>query len=125
MHPIEHFCCQNSKCADYGSRGKGNLYFKGWSGKGKHIRLVYCRTCRGRFSERRNTVLEQSRLPEEKAVALLAHLRESNGTRATARLLGVGTNTVTRYLRLSGRHAHRLHEELVAFSPLHQGSATG
>ena len=47
----------------------------------------------------------------------LEHLREGCGTRATSRLVQVDKNTVTRYVRLAGPHAQRLHHELVAFSP--------
>lgn len=117
MHPIEHFFCRNADCPDYGVRGKGNLSFRGWSGQGKCIRMVYCHTCYALVSERRGTVLEQARLPEEKVVEMLEHIREGCGTRATGRLLGVSKNTVTRYLRLAGVHAENLHDELVAFSP--------
>ena len=119
MHPIEHFCCQNRACPDHGQRGQGNLYFRGWSGRGKRIRMVYCRTCKQSFSERKGTPLEDARLPEDRAVSLLEHLREGCGTRATSRLLKVDKNTVTRYLRLAGRHAAGLHQEQVAFSPSH------
>lgn len=123
MHPIEHCCCQNLECADHGIRGKENLTFRGWSGKGQHIRMIYCRTCKAHFSERKGTVLEQSKLPEEKSLAVLEHLREGNGTRPTARLVGVDKDTVTRYVLLAGKHAQQLHDELVAFSPSNQGSA--
>src|SRR5471032_1322742 len=117
MHPIEHFCCQNLECADHGLRDKGNLSFRGWSGNGRRIRMVYCRTCKAHFSERKGTVLEHSKLPVGKALSILAHLRERNGTRSTARLVEVSKNTVTRYLRMSGAHAKCLHDELLAFSP--------
>lgn len=117
MHPIEHFCCQNITCPDHGQRAKGNLYFRGWSGRNRRIRMVYCRTCKKSFSERKGTPLEDSRLPQDKALALLEHLREGCGTRATSRLVKVDKNTVTRYLRLAGPHAQTLHHELVAFSP--------
>ena len=119
MVPIEHFCCQNSHCPDAGVRGGGNLYFRGWSGKGRRIRLVYCRTCKARFSERKGTVLEQSRLPDAKALDVLDHIREGCGTRATGRLVGVDKNTVTRYVALAGAHSESLHDELVALSPPH------
>ena len=121
MHPIEHFCCQNSNCTDHGVRGKGNLRFQGWSGEGKRIRMAYCRTCGTHFSERKGTVLEQAHLPREKVVAILDHLREGCGTRSTSRLVGVDKNTVTRYVGLAGTHAEKLHDELVAFSPGDQG----
>jgi transposase-like protein len=117
MHPIEHFCCQNSPCPEAGLRGRGNLSFRGWSGQGKRIRMVSCRTCKAQFSERKGTVLEQSRLPDAKALAVLDHIREGCGTRATGRLVGVDKNTVTRYIALAGAHAEPLHQERVAFSP--------
>src|SRR5436305_3813081 len=125
MHPIEHFCCQNSTCPDQGQRGQGNLYFRGWSGKGQRIRMVYCRTCKKSFSERKGTVLERCQLPPAKALAILEHLQEGCGTRATSRLVKVDKNTVTRYVLRAGGHARRLHQELVAFSPSDPGSPAG
>lgn len=117
MHPIEHLCCQNPQCPDAGRRGHGNLTFRGWSGKAKCIRMVYCRTCQARFSERKGTVLEQARLSVEKVTEVLNHLREGCGTRATSRLTKVDKNTVTRYLARAGGHALAVHEERVALSP--------
>jgi hypothetical protein len=117
MVPIEHFCCQNSQCPAAGVRGGVNLDFRGWSGKGRRIRLVDCRTCKRSFSERSGTVLEHARLPDDKALAILKHIQEGCGTRATSRLLDVDKNTVTRYLALAGAHAEKLHDELVALSP--------
>jgi len=125
MRPIEDFCCQNKECADAGKRGFGNVYFRGWSGRGKRIRMVYCRTCKSSFSERKATPLERSRLPEDKVVSILDHLREGCGTRATSRLVRVRPNTVTRYARLAGPHAKALHDELVAFSPSDPRGPTG
>lgn len=121
MNPIEHFCCQNSDCSQAGVRGGENLYFRGWSGEGQRIRLVYCRTCKRSFSEREGTVLEHSRLPDEKALAILSHLREGCGTRATGRLVEVDKNTVTRHLAMAGSHAEARHDEVVAFSPSNPG----
>src|SRR4051794_34551555 len=117
MDPIEHLCCQNSRCPDAGLRGRGNLTFRGYSGEGQRIRMVYCRSCKARFSERKGAVLERSRLPDEKALDILNHIREGCGTRATGRLVKVDKNTVTRYIALAGGHARTLHEELVALSP--------
>ncbi len=117
MQPIENLCCQNSHCPDAGRRGGGNPNFRGWSGKGHRIRMVYGRTCRARFSERKGTVLERARLPDDKALEVLDHLREGCGTRATSRLTGVDKNPVTRYVALAGAHAEALHDERVAFSP--------
>jgi hypothetical protein len=117
MHPMDHFGCQNSVCPDHGQRGKGNLYIRGWSGKGQRIRMVYCRTCKKSFSERTGTPLADCRLSHDKAVSILEHIREGCGTRATSRLVQVDKNTVTRSVALAGQHAQQLHQEKVAFSP--------
>jgi transposase-like protein len=116
---LSRFCCQSAECPDRGKRGAGNLTVCGRYGKQKQHRLLYCRTCRYRFSERKGTPLFGSQLTEEKAVSIFEHLADRNGVRATARLVKVNRNTVVRYSRLAGDHARQLHDELVAFSPQH------
>ena len=114
---LSRFCCQNPECADYGHRGRGNLTVCSRYGKQKQHRLLYCRSCKARFSERKGTPLFGSQLPQDKAVSLFQHLSERTGVRATARLVGVRPNTVVRYSRLAGEHARQLHDEFVALSP--------
>src|SRR3954453_3995602 len=114
---LEHFFCHNSACPDHGKRGHGNVYFRGWSGRDKQIRMVYCRTCKKSYSERKGTALERGQLPTDKAVSVLDHLREGCGVRATSRLTGVSRDTVSRYLARAGDQAKNLHDEFVAFSP--------
>ena len=123
MRPIAEFCCQNSLCPDHGKRGAGNLRQHGWTSKKQQIRLLFCRTCGAYFSERKGTALYQCRLPEEKAVAVLAHVAEGCGLRQTGRLLQVNRNTVGRLAAVAGDHARRTHEERGAFSPSHHGTA--
>jgi hypothetical protein len=48
---------------------------------------------------------------------VLAHLQDGCGVRQTGRLVGVHRDTVVRFARVAGQHAHDAHEELVAFSP--------
>ena len=119
MQELSKFYCQNKKCPDYGKRNAKNLTVCGWFCKNKHIRLLYCRTCKQRFSERKGTALFGMRLDEEKAISLLEHVSEGCGVRKTSRLVGVNKNTVMRFSRLAGKHAKALHDELVAFSPQH------
>jgi transposase-like protein len=114
---LSRFCCQHPECPDFAKRGHGNLTVCGHYGKTQQYRLLYCRTCKARFSERKGTPLYRSVLPQEKAIELIEHLAERTGVRATARLTGVNRNTVVRYSRLLGDHARQIHEELVAFSP--------
>ena len=114
---IELCFCHNSACLDHAKRGHGNVYFRGWSGRDKRIRMAYCRTCKKASSERKGTAFERSQLPTDKVVSVLDHIREGCGIRATSRLTGVSRDTISRYLALAGDQAKGLHDELVAFSP--------
>ncbi len=116
MDDLSTFCCQNKDCPDYGKRGQGNLTVCARYGP-QQRRLLYCKTCKDRFSERKGTPLFHARLPPDKAIAVLAHIAEGCGVRKTGRLVGVNKDTVVRYSLLAGQHAQQLHDELVAFSP--------
>jgi len=120
MQALSKFCCQNKKCSDYGKRNANNLSVCGRFGKNDHIRLLYCRTCKSRFSERKGTPLFGLRLSEKKMISLLEHISESCGVRKTSRLVGVHRDTVTRYILAAGEHAKTLHDNLVALSPSNQ-----
>jgi transposase-like protein len=113
---LSAFCCQNPQCPDHGRRGQGNLTVPMRYGPQRR-RLLRCRTCKARFSERKGTPLFGAQLPEDKAVTVLHHIAEGVGVRKTGRLVGVNRNTVVRYGRLAGDHAQQLHDALVAFSP--------
>jgi len=114
---LSRFCCLNEHCPDFRKRGIDNLTVCARYGKDQRRRMLYCRTCKARFSERKGTPLFGSQLSADQALAIFAHLAERNGVRATARLVKVNRNTVVRYARLAGGHARQLHDELVAFSP--------
>lgn len=114
---LARFCCQNPDCTLYGARDAGNLTVCGRYGKHGHIRLLYCKVCKDRFSERKGTALFRSNLDPDRALSVLQHLAEGNGTRQTGRLVGVHRDTVTRLARLAGQQAHDAHEELVGLSP--------
>jgi transposase-like protein len=116
MDDLSHFCCQNPDCADYGLRGRDNLRVGFRYGKHRR-RMLVCRTCQRRFSERKGTALFATRLPQDKAVAVVRHLQEGCGVRQTGRLVGVDKDTVGRYARAAGAHAQDTHDEVVAFSP--------
>jgi len=123
MDDLSVFCCLNPECPDHGKRGAGNLTVRSRYGPRKR-RLLYCRVCKARFSERKGTPLFDCRLDEAKARAVLAHLQDGCGVRQTERLAGVNRNTVMRLGRLAGEHAKAAHDELVSLSPLdHQAPA--
>ncbi len=117
MDDLARFCCLNPDCRNHGRRGGNNLRVHSRYGAHKQYRILQCRTCGARASERKGTPLFRSHLPEPKAVSVLEHLDEGCGVRQTGRLVKVHRDTVMRYGRLAGQHAHDAHDELVAFSP--------
>ncbi len=81
MDDLSRFCCQNAKCPDYGKRRVGNLSVSDRYGKNDEKRILYCRTCKGRFSERKGTPFFDARLPAAKVVSVLEHLVEDGRRR--------------------------------------------
>ena len=116
MDDLKIYCCQNRDCQDYGRRGLDNLRVCFRYGP-QQRRILACRTCQERFSERKGTPLFHCKLPEDKAVSVLQHLQEDCGVRQTARLVGVNKDTVIRLAAVAGQHAKEVHDALVAFSP--------
>jgi LacI family transcriptional regulator len=116
MEDLERFCCLNQECDRHGQRGQGNVAVRARYGRHQR-RLLYCKACKQRFSERKGTPLFACRLEEDKARSLLAHLQDGCGVRQTERLVGVHRDTVMRLGRLAGDHARAAHDELVSLSP--------
>jgi LacI family transcriptional regulator len=122
LDDLSRFCCLHPDCAECGQRDHGNLSVCMRYGTQQQHRLLYCRACKARFSERKGTPLFGARLPRDKLLSALAHIADGCGVRQTARLVGLGKDTVSRLCLLAGQHARRLHDELAGFSPLdHQG----
>jgi hypothetical protein len=47
---LSRFCCLNEDCPDFGKRGIDNLTVCARYGKDRRRRMLYCRTCKTRFS---------------------------------------------------------------------------
>lgn len=104
--------CDNRKCPQYGVKGAGNITLRRRYGA-EGIRFLRCLSCKQQFSERRNTPLYKFRLPKEKVIDVVKHLAEGVGNRKTARLTGVGRETVNRIVAAVGKHAKEIHDQLV------------
>ncbi len=123
MKPLNPLCCQNSRCVVYGQRGQGNLSACGGIDRTKTIRQIYGSACKARFSERKGTPLYHAKLPTDKVMVLLDHVRDGGGVRQTGRLVGVSKNAANRFIWLAGEHARQLHDDLVALSPSDPGGS--
>ena len=117
MDGLSRFCCLNFDCPDQGKRGADNLTVTARYGPAKAKRMLRCRTCKSRFSERKGTPLFDARLPAAKVESVLEHIAEGCGVRQTGRLCRVDRATVARYSQLAGAHARGVHDDLVALSP--------
>ena len=72
MKPLSEFCCIDTDCSEHGKRGGKNLRVHQTYGKSDTIRLLECKVCGRKFSERAHTALSGSRLPKEKIILLKA-----------------------------------------------------
>ena len=81
MDNLSQFCCHNEDCQDYNKRDVGNLTVRMRYGKRKQVRLLYCGSCKTRFSERRGTPVFGAKLEEVKLISVLEHISEGCGVR--------------------------------------------
>lgn len=72
--PIESLACVILECPTCDQAGQGNLVIRKTYGR-DHIRYLRCRSCQREFSERKNTPLWNSKLPESKVVAVAEQAR--------------------------------------------------
>ena len=111
--PLQSLACVNDECELYSQTGQNNLSIRKWYGKAKHIRYLRCRCCQQEFSERRNTPLFNSKIPEEKAISIAEHLSEGCSTQSTSRLVKVDPSTVQRLSQRLGKHGRQFHDQQV------------
>ncbi len=109
---LKNLCCVNPECKMCGQREKDNLMVRKVYGE-DHIRYLRCSSCSAEFSERKGTALFNTKIAESKAVSVIDHLDSRNGVTATARLVKVAKDTVSRLNRITGRVFHALHDVLV------------
>jgi IS1 family transposase/transposase-like protein len=110
--PLESLACVNPDCDLYGQKEGSNLIIRKTYGR-DNIRYLRCRSCQQEFSERKNTALWNSKIAEEKAVAVAEHLADGCGIKSTARLVKVDPSTVRRLNQQTGTHGQRYHEQAV------------
>lgn len=110
--PLESLACVNLDCDLYGQSGGTNLLIRKVYGRDQ-IRYLRCHGCQQEFSERKNTALWNSKIPEAKAVWVAEHLADGCGIKSTARLVKVDPSTVRRLNGKVGKHGQQFHEQEV------------
>ena len=107
--PISLFACPNPDCADFNRFGAENLSVAERMGKGKTIRRLYCKTCQTRFSERKGSLLEYTKLPEPAVVRMIKCLGHGCSMEAAADICEVDFRTGQRLLEKAGQRAEDFH----------------
>ena len=108
---LDTLACVNPECQRFRLTGQDNLTVRKVYGQDR-IRLLRCRTCGEEFSERRGTALFNTKITEEQAEAVINHWAKDAGY-GPPPLVHVAKDTVTRFLRMAGRHAERFHDHQV------------
>ena len=112
MREISNYFCTNPECKDYGIRGKGNLNIHFMYGKNDR-RMLYCTTCKARFSETKCTAFFGSKYSVETIGKIISTTSEGVGVRATARILHLDKDAVNRVILTAGEHCRRVLDNLL------------
>ena len=107
----QHFC-PNPDCNDFGVIGAGNITTSATYGK-QQTRLLRCKSCNHRFSERHHTVFFGLHTDEKTITEILTCLAEGNSIRGCARIKGVSKDTVLRILERARNHCEKVLSELL------------
>jgi transposase-like protein len=110
---LSRFSCPNPDCVHFQKFGQGNLRVGERMGKDKRLLRLVCRACQTRFSELQGSLLEYSKLPEEKVVRIVKCLTWGNSVEATADICEVDPRTVQRIVERGGERARRFHDQKV------------
>ncbi|MHB8628381.1 MAG: IS1-like element transposase [Aggregatilineales bacterium] len=109
---LETLACVNERCETDGQTGQDNLTVRKIYGQDE-IRYVRCQCCGKEFSERKATALWNTKVSENKALAVAEHLAEGCSLKATARLVKVNASVVRRLNGKLGAHGEAFHDERV------------
>ncbi len=109
---LADFFCTNEACPDFGKKGQRNIVCYEMYGPNR-TKLLRCRTCRTRFSERRNTVFFGLHTTEDTITKVIRCLAEGNSIRATSRIMGLDKDTVYRIFDRASIHCRKVLETLM------------
>lgn len=105
--------CPNKACSDFGKKGQDNIVCYEIYGPNE-TKLLRCRTCRTKFSERRNTVFFGLHTSEDEITKVTRCLAEGNSIRATARIMSLDKDTVYRIFDRASNHCRKVLKSLMA-----------
>lgn len=106
--------CPNRDCPEYGIVNKGNIRsistYKTRSGK---RRIFHCTTCGKTFSETRDTVFFDLKVPEEKVIMALKMILVRTELSDIKFVLGIKEETLLSWLRRASEKAEEINQYLL------------
>jgi IS1 family transposase len=75
MTHYTRFACPNSSCSFYAKFNSSNITHRSWTGKNKNIERLRCIYCGEEFSERKATLMENSKISERTQEQMLKCMR--------------------------------------------------
>jgi IS1 family transposase len=94
MNNYTKFACPNTSCSFYAKFNSGNIVHRSWTGKNKEIERLRCTCCGKEFSERRATLMENSKLSEKTHEQMLKCMRWGVCDEGIADICGVSIKTI-------------------------------
>ena len=94
MKDYTKFACPNTSCSFYAKFNSGNIVHRSWTGKSKDIERLRCTCCSKEFSERRATLMENSKLSEKTHEQMLKCMRWGVCDEGIADICDVSIKTV-------------------------------
>lgn len=92
---LTEFFCPNKLCENHGKKGLGNIVIYHTYGR-EQRRLLKCKTCNRRFSERRSTLFFGLHTQESKIKEVIVCLMDGMSFREAALASGLDKDTVQR-----------------------------
>lgn len=111
VNPDDYFC-PNGECGDHGKRGLGNIVINNKYGKSRR-RLLKCKSCNFRFSERQNSFFFGLHTKETKIREVIRYLLEGMSFREVADASKLDKDTVQRIWKRFVRNCEESMESLL------------
>lgn len=92
---LGEYFCPNEACTDHAKKGLGNIVIYDRYGRNRR-RLLKCKTCNAKFSERRSTFFFGLHTKESKIKEVIRHLLNGMSFREAAEASGLDKDTVHR-----------------------------
>lgn len=113
MTHYTRFACPNSTCSFYAKSNSDNIAHRSWTGKNKRIERLRCTVCGHEFSERKATLMENSKISDKIHEQMLKCMRWGVCDEGIADICDVSIKTVRLNQAKAASQAMKHHDSTV------------